>query len=107
MTKAGLKFGFAVPQGWRWLDEGQGNTAVEQYKFSRNVVQTAEAIGYNSVYAYDHFIPYFQGSLKKNLFDCYTLISAITANTKKIRIGQIVTCNSYRNPALLAKMVST
>ena len=48
MTKAGLKFGFAVP-GWRWLDEGQGNTAVKRYQFSRKIVQMAEAIGYNSV----------------------------------------------------------
>ena len=51
MTKAGLEFGFAVPQGWRWLDEGQGNTAVKQYQFSRKITQMAEAIGYDSVYA--------------------------------------------------------
>lgn len=107
MTKAGLQFGFALPQGWRWLDEGQGTTAVEQYQFSRKVARMAETIGYDSVYAYDHFIPNFKENLEKNLFECYTLMSAITASTKKLRIGQIVTCNSFRNPALLAKMLST
>jgi len=49
---AGLQFGFAVPQGYRWLDEGQGTTAVKQYQFSKKIAQMAEAIGYNSVYAY-------------------------------------------------------
>ena len=37
----------------------------------------------------------------------FTLLSATATLTKKIKIGQIVTCNSYRNHALLAKMVST
>ena len=63
----------------------------------------AEAIGYNSVYAYDHFFPSFERNHKKNFFESYTLISA----TKTLRIGQIVTCNSFRNPSLLAKMLST
>jgi len=107
MTKAELKFGFAVPQGWRWLDEGLGNTAVKQYQFSRKVVQIAEAIGYNSVYAYDHFFPIFKENHEKNFFECYTLISAIAATTKRLKIGQIVSCNSFRNPSLLAKMLST
>ncbi len=42
-----------------------------------------------------------------NIFECFTLLSAISTYTKKLNIGQIVTCNSYRNPALLAKMVAT
>jgi hypothetical protein len=75
--EAGLKFGFAVHEGCRWQDEGQGNTAVKQYQFSRKVVQLAEAIGHNSVYAYDHFFPSFKRNHKKNFFECYTLISAI------------------------------
>jgi F420-dependent oxidoreductase-like protein len=102
-----LQFGFALPQGWRWLDEGQGTTAVEQYKFSRRIAQIAEETGYDSVYAYDHLIPSYEENLEKNFFECYTLLSAIMANTTKLRIGQIVTCNSFRNPALLAKMLST
>jgi alkanesulfonate monooxygenase SsuD/methylene tetrahydromethanopterin reductase-like flavin-dependent oxidoreductase (luciferase family) len=45
--------------------------------------------------------------MNKNIFDCFTLLSAATAITKRIKIGQIVTCNSYRNPSLLAKTIST
>lgn len=40
-------------------------------------------------------------------FEAYTLLSAIASVTSKLRIGQVVTCNSYRSPALLAKMSST
>jgi alkanesulfonate monooxygenase SsuD/methylene tetrahydromethanopterin reductase-like flavin-dependent oxidoreductase (luciferase family) len=45
--------------------------------------------------------------LNKNIFECLTLLSSVTAITKRIKIGQIVTCNSYRNPSLLAKIIST
>jgi alkanesulfonate monooxygenase SsuD/methylene tetrahydromethanopterin reductase-like flavin-dependent oxidoreductase (luciferase family) len=43
----------------------------------------------------------------KNIFECFTLLSALATITSRINIGQIVTCNSYRNPSLLAKMMST
>ena len=43
----------------------------------------------------------------KNIFECFTLLSALTAITERIKIGQIVTCNSYGDPSLVAKMLST
>lgn len=71
------------------------------------MAQVADSLGYDSVYAYDHFIPYFNENLEVNFFECYVLLSTILAVTKRLRIGQTVTCNPYRNPALLAKMIST
>ena len=65
---------------------------------------TADSIGFDSIYAYDHLIPFYSGDRNKNIFECFILLSGLAAITKRIKIGQIVTCNSYRNPSLVAKM---
>ena len=104
-----VQFGLTIPQGWRGgdLPLQQENDPVKQYEFSKFISITADNIGFDSIYAYDHLIPYYKNDVNKNIFECLTLLSSLTANTKRIKIGQIVTCNSYRNPALLAKITST
>jgi F420-dependent oxidoreductase-like protein len=104
-----LQFGLMIPQGWRGgdLDLEEENNPIKQFEFSKSIVITADKIGFDSLYAYDHLIPFFKDDIEKNIFECFTLLSATATITKRIKIGQIVTCNSYRNPALLAKMVST
>jgi len=100
-----IKFGIVIPQGWR--NDLPPKSVTEQFKYSRDIVIAAEKNGFDSAYAYDHFIPHYRYPTKGNFFECYTLLSALSTFTKRIKIGQIVTCNSYRNPALLAKMLST
>jgi F420-dependent oxidoreductase-like protein len=104
-----LQFGLTIPQGWRGgdLDLEEENNPVKQFEFSKSITITADNFGFDSIYAYDHLVPFFKDEIEKNIFECFTLLSATATLTKKIKIGQIVTCNSYRNPALLAKMVST
>jgi alkanesulfonate monooxygenase SsuD/methylene tetrahydromethanopterin reductase-like flavin-dependent oxidoreductase (luciferase family) len=82
-------------------------SSVDQFKYSKDIVIGAEKNGFDSVYAYDHFIPHYRYPSTGNFFECFTLLSAISTYTNKLKIGQIVACNSYRNPALLAKMVAT
>lgn len=108
-TENKVQFGLAIPQGWRGgdLPLQQENDPIKQYEFSKSISFAADNIGFNSIYAYDHLVPYYKKDLNKNIFECLTLISALTAITKRIKIGQIVTCNSYRNPSLLAKIIST
>ena len=104
-----LEFGLTVPQGWRGgdLPLEEENDPVKQYEFSKSISVTADTIGFDSIYAYDHFIPFYSDDRNKNIFECFTLLSSLAAITERIKIGQIVTCNSYRNPSLMAKVLST
>lgn len=104
-----IQFGLTTPQGWRGgdLPLEEENDPVKQFAFSKEIAKTADNLGFDSIYAYDHLIPFFRDDTGKNIFECFTLLSATAAITNKISIGQIVTCDSYRNPALLAKMLST
>ena len=104
-----VQFGLTIPQGWRGgdLPLQQENDPVKQYEFSKSISIEADNIGFDSIYAYDHLIPYYKNDVNKNIFECLTLLSSLSAITKRIKIGQIVTCNSYRNPSLLAKITST
>lgn len=91
-----IQFGLTIPQRWRGgdllLDEE--NNLVNQFAFSKEIAITADNLGFDSIYAYDHLIPFFRDDTEKNIFECLTLLSATAAITKKIKMGQIVTCNS-------------
>ena len=100
-----MKFGVMVPQGWR-MDLVDFPDPVEAYEAMTSVAQGAEALGFDSVWLYDHFhtIPL---PSQEVTFECWMSTAALARDTKRVRIGQMVTCNGYRNPALLAKMAST
>jgi F420-dependent oxidoreductase-like protein len=79
---------------------------VEAYEAMTRVAQEAETQGFSSVWLYDHFhtVP---TPMQEITFECWTSCAALARDTQHMRIGQMVTCNNYRNPALLAKMAST
>jgi F420-dependent oxidoreductase-like protein len=100
-----IKFGLTLLQGWR--HDLVDKPPIQQFEYSKIIALAADKLRFDSVYAYDHFIPHYNYEKHKTFFECFTLISAIASITKNVKIGQIVTCNSYRNPGLLAKMVAT
>ena len=100
-----MDFGIVVPQGWRMDLVGIADP-VEAYETMSRVAQEAEALGFHSIWLYDHFHTVPVPS-QEVTFECWTSTAALARDTKRVRVGQIVTCNGYRNPALLAKMAST
>ncbi|MEO8289337.1 MAG: LLM class F420-dependent oxidoreductase [Chloroflexota bacterium] len=100
-----MKFGVLVPQGWR-LDLVDIQDPVEKYEAMTRVATEAERLGFESAWLYDHFHTVPTPELESN-FECWISTAALARDTSTIRIGQMVTCNSYRPPSLLAKMAST
>jgi F420-dependent oxidoreductase-like protein len=101
-----VRFGIFVPQGWR-MDLSEISDPIEQYEAMTRVAQAADQVAaYDSIWVYDHFHPVPQ-PVPDTVFECWTITAALARDTKRVNVGQMVTCNGYRNPALLAKMAST
>ena len=98
-----MKFGIALPQGT--LMELAGITdPVEAYETMTQVALTAEEVGFDSLWLSDAFWP---DDPSQNLFECWTTLAALARDTRRARIGQMVTSSGLRQPSLLAKMAST
>ena len=101
----GVIFGTFVPQGWKMELAGIAG-AQEKWDACVRVGRQAEELGYDSIWVYDHFhnVP---TPAHEAVFEAWTTVAALSQQTERVRLGQMVSCQGYRSPALVAKITST
>ncbi|MGN6610893.1 MAG: LLM class F420-dependent oxidoreductase [Angustibacter sp.] len=100
-----MRFGLFIPQGWR-LDL-VGIEPAEQWATMQRLAQRADSGDvWESIWVYDHFhtvpVPTDEAT-----HEAWTLMAAFAAVTSRVRLGQMCTCMSYRDPMYLAKVAAT
>ena len=100
-----MDFGVLLPQAWN-NDLVELTDPVEAYETMTHIARTADEAGFRSVWLIDHFQTIPRPS-QEVAFEAWTTTAALARDTRRVHVGQLVTCIGYRNPALLAKMAST
>jgi F420-dependent oxidoreductase-like protein len=99
-----VETGVILPQGW--LGEYDGWDPSVAWARTLTVAAQAERIGFESAWVFDHFHTQPEPS-DEITFESFTTLGGGGAATRRLRLGHVVACAGYRNPALVAKMIST
>jgi F420-dependent oxidoreductase-like protein len=99
-----VKVGVIVPQGW--TGEYDGWDPRRAWSRTLDVARQADELGFESIWLFDHLHTTPEPT-DEITFESFTALSALAAVTERVRLGHIVICGGFRNPALVAKMIST
>ncbi len=94
-----IKFGVFLPF---YAYQNKNNSPSQQYKIIQDIALESEKLGYHSIWLDDHLM-----YNECPIFESWTVLSALSNLTSKIRLGTMVTCNQHHNPGLLAKTAAT
>ena len=97
-----LDVGVVVPQGW--TGEYRGLGAAEAWARTVAIAKEADVLGFESLWLFDHLHAEAGPGLT---FEAFSSLAALAALTQRARLGHIVICAGYRNPALAAKTIAT
>jgi F420-dependent oxidoreductase-like protein len=99
-----MKVGLITPQGWKL--EYQGWDPAKAWANTVALARQADELGFESLWAFDHFTTVPEPKDEMTL-ESFTHLSAIAMATQQVRLGHMVICTAFRNPALTAKLAST
>ena len=99
-----MRAGIIVHQGW--TGEYTGWEPARAWERSVFVGRQAEELGFESIWAFDHFHT-TPDPTDEMTFESFTFLTALSQQTDRVRLGHIVLSAGFRNPALVAKMIST
>lgn len=99
-----MDVGLMAPQGWK--GEYDGWRPDEAWARTLELSRQAEALGFESLWVFDHFhtVP---DPTDEITFESFAMLSALAMVTERVRLGHMVICTGFRNPALTAKLSST
>ena len=99
-----MQVGLMAPQGWK--GEYDGWDAALAWARTIELATHAEALGFESLWVFDHFhtVPEPTDEIT---FESFSVLAALAMATTRVRLGHMVVCTAFRNPALTAKLTST
>ena len=99
-----MQVGLMAPQGWK--GEYVGWSPADAWARTVELARNAETLGFESLWVFDHFhtVP---DPTDEMTFESFSVLSALAMATERVRLGHMVVCTGFRNPALTAKLSST
>jgi F420-dependent oxidoreductase-like protein len=101
---ASMRAGLVVPQGLQ--REYAGWEPRQAWERTVEVALRAERLGFDALWAYDH-LHTMPRPTDANSFESFTVLAGLAPQTSSVRLGQLVMCSGFRNPALASKMIAT